>query len=829
MGSRVAGAETVYAAAEAWVDRGLRTDDSLFTPGRSIWTTKWLDELHRQFLDRPDESSDLFLDKLERQLKGSSPETYQLMAEVLYVHFLLWSTRDSSNKRDQLSRVLGWSPEPVAVPPRLTAGLAPGLATPGKAYHAYRDAQVGLIIEFAGQWKRLSSDRRRRMVDDPWAFKDFVTELRLHSARLRDYQNTPRTQRQALLHLVHPDVFESIVNVDHKHKITEAFSHLLKGPEQDVDHQLQVIRAALEEDHGEAFSFYDPSIWSQWDNSKAPDGWDELIVSAQKYKDTGQLDAIENRYKIEIGERFERARAAVLEARSSWPDLVKDSISKSENLIHHVDKAKLRDWIDKAPEQSHTALSLLWGDSDTPLAGRVGAFMNVFPRSEISGVGTRTNIASVLLMGLDAEQHPPFRTGLFRDAYEYTGYKIPSPDADEWATYDHALGFLNALIDKAAEHDLELHRLDAQSAIFMFFKSEEEKPGGEPPRSEDERAEPTDLPELAKELCLPVTFLERIERQLKRKRQVIFQGPPGTSKTYVAQKLARWLAGGKERVTLVQFHPSYTYEDFVEGYRPHMENGQPTFTLKSGPLLRAAADADADRDNTHVLVIDEINRGNVAKVFGELYFLLEYRDEEVRLQYSNARTRLRKNLYIIGTMNTADRSIALVDLALRRRFSFVEFHPDDEPIKDLLRCWLRRQGKADLEWVADLLDEANALLQDYRNVAIGPSHFLEEDLSEEVVADIWNHNVLPYVEEALIGNPDRIREFDLDRLLDRLRHKAAGVPAPETSDDSDRSPPDDESHRAEGVASSVDGGTSGTRVDGGSSGGEAASVEAPAT
>ena len=156
---------------------------------------------------------------------------------------------------------------------------------------------------------------------------------------------------------------------------------------------------------------------------------------------------------------------------------------------------------------------------------------------------------------------------------------------------------------------------------------------------------------------------------------MIFQGPPGTGKTYVAQELAKCLAGGKERVTLVQFHPSYAYEDFVEGYRPHLENGQPTFALKSGPLRRAAEDADADPDNMHLLVIDEINRGNVAKVFGELYFLLEYRDHQVRLQYSNEPFSLPKNLYIIGTMNTADRSIALVDLALRRRFSFVEVPP----------------------------------------------------------------------------------------------------------------------------------------------------------
>ena len=387
--------------------------------------------------------------------------------------------------------------------------------------------------------------------------------------------------------------------------------------------------------------------------------------------------------------------------------------------------------------------------------------------------------------------------------------------------------FLDAFIDKAAEHDLELHRLDAQSAIFMFFNSGEEKPEDDPPRDPRERSEPTSLRELAEALCLPVSFLERIERQLKRKWQVIFQGPPGTGKTHVAKELARWLAGAKERVTLVQFHPSYAYEDFVEGYRPDLKDGQPTFVLKHGPLRRAAANAEADRDNRHFLVIDEINRGNVAKVFGELYFLLEYRDEEIRLQHSNTTFSLPNNLNIIATMNTADRSIALVDLALRRRFSFVEFHPDDEPIKGLLRRWLKKHDKTEMAWVADLLDKANALLQDDRNVAIGPSHFFEEDLNEEGVADIWNHSVLPYVEEALIGNPDRIREFDLDRLLDRSRRKAASVPTPETSDDSDRSPADDESDRAEVAASSVDGASSDTRADGGSSAGEAANVEAP--
>ena len=140
-------------------------------------------------------------------------------------------------------------------------------------------------------------------------------------------------------------------------------------------------------------------------------------------------------------------------------------------------------------------------------------------------------------------------------------------------------------------------------------------------------------------------------------------------------------------MTLVQFHPSYAYEDFVRGFRPALVgNGQPGFELKDGPLLNAAKRKQRpSRDENHFLIIDEINRGNLAKVFGELYFLLEYRDEAITLQYQRdedeEKFSLPRNLYIIGTMNTADRSIALVDLALRRRFYFVEFHPDDEPVR----------------------------------------------------------------------------------------------------------------------------------------------------
>ena len=276
-----------------------------------------------------------------------------------------------------------------------------------------------------------------------------------------------------------------------------------------------------------------------------------------------------------------------------------------------------------------------------------------------------------------------------------------------------------------------------------------------------------DLESLAADLCFEdASFLRDIESLLEDKKQVIFYGPPGTGKTYVAKELARHLADENEnRVKLVQFHPSYAYEDFVQGYRPTLDDGQLGYELRQGPLVEAADAARSEPDAKHFLIIDEINRGNLAKVFGELYYLLEYREDGIRLQYSDRPFSLPPNLYVIGTMNTADRSIALVDLALRRRFYFVEFHPDKPPVNGVLREWLSEHTRG-MEWVADVVDKANARLRerDATEAAVGPSYFMQPGLDAEKVERIWKHSVLPYIEERLFGVEGVADAFALAKL-----------------------------------------------------------------
>jgi 5-methylcytosine-specific restriction protein B len=331
---------------------------------------------------------------------------------------------------------------------------------------------------------------------------------------------------------------------------------------------------------------------------------------------------------------------------------------------------------------------------------------------------------------------------------------------------------------------------------------------------EDSDQEPIDEPDVA---TLPDTddallealtmhdhgdWVQDLVELLRDRPQMVFQGPPGTGKTHLARALAMHLTRGqRENISLVQFHPSYGYEDFVEGFRPRQlgitlatssaEEKKPSpdgvtlsegggaivFDKASGPLLRLADKARGQARETFVLIIDEINRGDVARIFGELYFLLEYRDESIELMNGGGTPfRLPPNLVILGTMNNADRSITPMDGAMRRRFWFVDMHPDKAPVDAVLGNWLDRH-KLSAE-AALLLNALNRRLRessaqrDDPGFRIGPSYLMQPAVHTHPrgLERVWEYQILPLLEELHWADEfDVITQFGLVALRGDLR------------------------------------------------------------
>jgi MoxR-like ATPase len=291
-----------------------------------------------------------------------------------------------------------------------------------------------------------------------------------------------------------------------------------------------------------------------------------------------------------------------------------------------------------------------------------------------------------------------------------------------------------------------------------------------------------------RETYLSDVWLDRVFGLLRLKKQLVLQGVPGTGKTHVARCLARLLTHDRaECVRLVQFHPAYSYEEFVEGIRARGAevNGRSevTFPVEAGLLCEFAEQAAKRPSEPHVLVIDEMNRGNLPRIFGELLYLLEYRDQAVTLPYSKRPFRLPDNLFLLATMNPLDRSAVALDQALRRRFSFVDM-PADAAI---LASWLEAHAPAEPNdetfgpRVVLLFEELNRRLA--RDLGpekqVGHSFLMVPELTADKLAAVWDHHVRPLLLDYLGGREERLRDYSPERLLaDQNEKRRKPKPAP---------------------------------------------------
>jgi hypothetical protein len=250
------------------------------------------------------------------------------------------------------------------------------------------------------------------------------------------------------------------------------------------------------------------------------------------------------------------------------------------------------------------------------------------------------------------------------------------------------------------------------------------------------------LADVAAATHLPIERLEEWVALLRGpKRQALFYGPPGTGKTFVARQLARHLAGPDGEVELVQFHPSFSYEDFIEGLRPSLSaNGVLAYEIRPG-VFQEFCQRALGRNGTFVFVIDEVNRAELGAVLGELMMLLEYRGRAVPLPYSQRKFSVPENVVVLATMNTADRSLALVDFALRRRFHAFEMRPD----RKVLERHLSARGEP-AELALQMFDEVQKRV-DNADFAPGHSYWMSDDLSAAGLDRVWRYELFPYLAE----------------------------------------------------------------------------------
>lgn len=293
---------------------------------------------------------------------------------------------------------------------------------------------------------------------------------------------------------------------------------------------------------------------------------------------------------------------------------------------------------------------------------------------------------------------------------------------------------------------------------------------GENPVVKKDSLETYDRSKFLDEVYVSYEDYEQLESLLLRKKNLILQGAPGVGKTFAAKRLAYAIMGEKDdnRVVQVQFHQNYSYEDFVMGYKPN-ENGG--FELKNGIFYKFCKRAAADSDHKYFFIIDEINRGNLSKIFGELLMLIEndYRDKPIQMSYREEHFAVPSNVYIIGMMNTADRSLAMIDYALRRRFSFYEMKPGFENTS--FSEYVDKQHDPHLNHLVKAIIELNKVIASDDSLGsgfcIGHSYLCELGTHYNLES-IVEYDIIPMLREYWFDNDERFN-LESQKLRNALK------------------------------------------------------------
>lgn len=701
---------------QPFVNQMLGDGFSVIDPGVRIWAADVAEEVRHRIADNPLLGSETQWTKLDQQLSGASDEAVLLAAEmVLLREHPLRSSLPSTRIR-HVEGVLAHLTEERRIPDSIQALIQnrPKAGFEGgQGYNGALWRQLIWFAEFIIAWDHLPSSAKEEARANPWSLQEAMLAV----------ENDRTDMRNALQFLVRPDAFEPISSEKMKLDIRKGLMDRIEaqpGTSPDaIDKDLLAIRRSIALEREQPFHFWSPGVIELWD----PGSVQTETEDADEPRGTHYWLFAPGRQ----AEYWDEQRSKGIMALG-WDEL--------GDFTQYPDREAIRVQIDKdeTGRPFYNDTLAIWefvqemeiGDIVYAKRGR----SEVIGRGRVTGEAyydphreTYRNVRTVDWINVGSWEHPGKKavTKTLTDITRYQGY------------------------------------VQQMEALF------EEEVDSMPSPAEIKRYDKADF---LREVYMPSSRYDRLRSLVLRKKNVILAGPPGVGKTYAAKRLAYSIMGEKDasRIRTVQFHQSYSYEDFVAGYRPTETGG---FVLEHGPFYEFCETAMSDPDRDYFFIIDEINRGNISKIFGELLMLMEADKRgttEVRLAYGNELFSIPPNLYIIGMMNTADRSLALLDYALRRRFGFFEMSPAFETAQ--FKRYLESENSPALESLVNTIIALNATIADDpalgRGFAVGHSYVSSKEATNE--DDLWLRSVvedelIPLIEEYWFDEPSLAAEW----------------------------------------------------------------------